>query len=413
MATISHAAKSPQDDSAERSPTEQAADILYFLLYHGQRLIPDGPDSDLTRYAPHHEDLRLLLLLFDDAGGGAAGAIAASAAWNVIRRRWPELAAAVAGRDIRKATQAQTLLRLGIEAELFETSEGQAYARVPIHGSYDVLPLTERGSGFQPWLARRFHEETLGHPSSAALGQAMLWLRGQARYGGLVRDVHTRIAWHDRAVYLDLVNAAHQALKITAEGWEIDDHPPVYFRRASGALPLPYPEEDGSLDELFELINLPPEADARHLITGWLIHTLMPDGPYAHLCIHGEQGSAKSFLTKALRQLIDPNKAPTKSKPKEEHDLAVMARHSHILAFDNLSGLPDWLSDAFCQLSTGAGLGTRKLYTDDDETVFYATRPVVLNGIAEVAVRGDLIDRCVFVTLPTLTRRLDERQLWR
>jgi hypothetical protein len=401
------------DDADEPSPTETVADVIYWLLYRGERFIPDDPASDLSRFAPYHEDLSLLLSTFDTAGGGAKGAKAVAELWPAIRRQWPELAAAVAGQDIRKATQAQLLIRLGIEAELFETSEGQAYARVPINGFYDVLALTERGSGFQPWLARRFYEETLGHPSIAAMAQATLWLRGQARYGRLVHDVHTRVAWHDGVVYLDLANAGHQAIKITADGWDIDSHPPVYFRRASGALPLPYPDDEGNLEDLFALINLAEkDDDTRKLIAGWLVHTLMPGGPYAHLCIHGEQGSAKSFLTKVLRQLVDPNKAPTKSKPKEEHDLAVMARHSYILAFDNVSSLPEWLSDALCQLSTGAGLGTRKLYTDDDETVFFAKRPVILNGIAEVAVRGDLIDRCLFITLPTLARRTDERQLW-
>jgi hypothetical protein len=401
-----------EDYSPEELAIVRTADIFYWLLYKGERL--PWINADLTVYAPFHEGLQLALTTFNAVGGGAAGADAVATLWPFIRRKWPALAAAVAGQDIRKATQAQLLIRLGIEAELFETSEGQAYARVPINGSYDVLALTERGSGFQPWLARRFYEDTLGHPSSAAMAQAMLWLRGQARYGGLVRDVHTRVAWEEGTVYLDLTNAAHQVVKITADGWGIDDHPPVYFRRASGALPLPFPDDEGSLEDLFGLINLPPElADARKLIAGWLLHTLMPDGPYAHLCIHGEQGSAKSFLTKVLRQVIDPNKAPTKSKPKEEHDLAVMARHSHILAFDNLSSLPEWLSDALCQLSTGAGLGTRTLYTDDDETVFFAKRPALLNGIAEVAVRGDLIDRCLFITLPTLQKRADERQLWK
>jgi hypothetical protein len=234
----------------EQSPTEQVADIIYWLLYHGKRIIADAPDEDLSRFAPHHEELLLILSAFDDAGGSYDGVQAAHTIWRAVRRRWPELAAAVAGQDIRKATQAQQLIKLGIEAELFETSEGQAYARVPITSahdtlSYDVIPLAERGSGFQPWLAWRFYEETLGHPSSAAMAQAMLWLRGQARYGQRVRDVHTRVAWSQDAIYLDLTNAAHQA--ITADGWEVDDHPPVYFRRAAGALPLPYPDDEGTL----------------------------------------------------------------------------------------------------------------------------------------------------------------------
>ena len=71
----------------------------------------------------------------------------------------------------------------------------------------------------------------------------------------------------------------------------------------------------------------------------------------------------------------------------------IAARNSWVLAFDNVSSVPDWLSDAFCRLSTGGGLATRMLYTDDDEILFDAQRPVLLTGIEEVATRGDLLDR--------------------
>jgi hypothetical protein len=153
---------------------------------------------------------------------------------------------------------------------------------------------------------------------------------------------------------------------------------------------------------------------AETLVDGWLVHVLMPNGPYSPLCIHGEQGSAKSTLTKMLRHALDPNQAPARRPPKDERDLAVMALYSCIVTLENLSHLPDWLSDALCCLATGSGFSTRKLYADDDEVVFAATRPVMLNGIAEVAVRGDLIDRCTFVTLPPLQDGAvrDEKTLW-
>jgi hypothetical protein len=69
------------------------------------------------------------------------------------------------------------------------------------------------------------------------------------------------------------------------------------------------------------------------------------------------------------------------SAPREERDLFVAASNSHVLAFDNVSGLPGWLSDALCRLSTGGGWACRQLYTDNDEVLFDGTRPAVLNGI--------------------------------
>lgn len=58
-----------------------------------------------------------------------------------------------------------------------------------------------------------------------------------------------------------------------------------------------------------------------------------------------------------------------------------------MLAYDNLSWLSTEMSHALCRLATGAGFGTRRLYTDDEEATFYASRPVIVNGIEEVATR--------------------------
>ena len=46
------------------------------------------------------------------------------------------------------------------------------------------------------------------------------------------------------------------------------------------------------------------------------------------------------------------------------------------LAFDNLSSVPHWLSDALCRLATGGSFAVRQLYTDDEEVLFEATRPI-------------------------------------
>ena len=149
------------------------------------------------------------------------------------------------------------------------------------------------------------------------------------------------------------------------------------------------------------------------LVLGWLVAALRPRGPYPVLCLHGEQGSAKSTAALLLRSLVDPNAAPLRGEPKEVRDLMIAATHSHVLCFDNLSRLPDWLSNALCRLSTGGGFSTRTLYENDVETIFSASRPSILVGIDELATRGDLIDRAVLVTLSPIdaARRRPEEDL--
>ena len=56
----------------------------------------------------------------------------------------------------------------------------------------------------------------------------------------------------------------------------------------------------------------------------------------------------------------------------------------------------------------------RQLYTDQDEVLFDASRPVILNGIEEIITRPDLADRAVFLTLEPIPekRRRPEAELW-
>jgi hypothetical protein len=113
--------------------------------------------------------------------------------------------------------------------------------------------------------------------------------------------------------------------------------------------------------------------------------------------------------------LVDPNVAALRAEPREPRDLMIAATNGWIIAIDNMSHVPTWLSDALCRLSTGGGFATRELYSDAEEVLFDATRPVVVNGIEELCLRGDLADRAVIATLPAVTdeHRQTEAEFWR
>jgi hypothetical protein len=93
------------------------------------------------------------------------------------------------------------------------------------------------------------------------------------------------------------------------------------------------------MDALRSFLNIPNQNDFV-LIVAWLLAALRPTGPYPLLAISGEQGSAKTVLSKLLRALVDPNVAPVRALPREERELMIAANNGHLLAFDNLSGLP-------------------------------------------------------------------------
>jgi hypothetical protein len=133
------------------------------------------------------------------------------------------------------------------------------------------------------------------------------------------------------------------------------------------------------------------------------------------LAISGEQGSSKTVFSKLLRALVDPNVAPARTVPREERDLFIAASNGHLLAFDNLSDIPPWISDALCRLASGGSFAVRQLYTDCEEVLFQAARPTILNGIEDIITRPDLADRAIFLTLPYIaeTERRPESAIWR
>ena len=150
------------------------------------------------------------------------------------------------------------------------------------------------------------------------------------------------------------------------------------------------------------------------LLTAWMGATLRPRGPYPLLVLNGEWGSAKSTTARVIRALTDPNAASLRAAPRNEHDLVIAAHNGWLVALDNLSRVQPWLSDALCRLATGGGFAARRLYTDAEEVLFDAMRPILLIGIEELPTRGDLIDRSVITTLPRITdeRRQAEESFW-
>jgi len=269
-----------------------------------------------------------------------------------------------------------------------------------------------RSKSFRRWLAHRFYLDFEKPPGNQALQDAFNILEAKGQFEGELQEVFMRIAASGDCIYIDLANTVWEAVEISPSGWSIVSNPPVKFRRTKGMLPLAYPERGGSLHSLKGFLNLPDDA-ALKLMVGWIIQAAHPTGPYPILNLEGEQGSGKSITARLLRSLIDPSTAPIRTIPREERDLLISATNGWIIAFDNLSGVPLWLSDALCRLSTGGGYAVRELYSNDEEMIFNATRPLLLTGIDQIASRHDLADRSIILHLPPIPeeRRIPEKEI--
>jgi hypothetical protein len=304
------------------------------------------------------------------------------------------------------------LFELAASAELFHTANSTAFADLMIDGHRETWPV--RSLRFRSWLRRRYYEATGGAPSPAALRSALDALEAQAQFDAPRRSIYLRAAEQDGRLYLDLADEHWRAVEIGPEGYRVVASPPIRFRRAAGMLPLPMPVKGGTIEALAPFLNLPGHSEFV-LVIAWLLAALRHGGPYPLLAVSGEQGSAKTALSKVLRALVDPNAAPVRTMPREERDLFIAASNGHLLAFDNLSDIPARISDALCRLASGGSFAIRQLYTDADEALFETACPTILNGIEDVITRPDLADRAIFLTLPYVheTARRPEKEIWR
>jgi hypothetical protein len=312
----------------------------------------------------------------------------------------------------QKKPQAQRLVELVADEALFCSTDGEtAFATLPVGDHHETWPV--RSKGFRRWLVGRFYLMDDKPPAAQALADALGALEAKAQFGGRVHDVHVRLGGASNAVYLDLANAKWEAVEVTADGWRVVADAPVKFRRAKGMLPLPHPVAGGALADLRPFVNVRDDAQWA-LLVAWLVAAARPRGPYPVLNLGGEHGSAKTTTAEALRRLIDPSTAMLRAEPRDVRDVMIAATNGWVVALDNLSSLEAWLSDALCRLSTGGAFATRQLYTDNDEVLFDAQRPVIINGIEEVITRSDLLDRALLLELPAINEasRRQSRAYW-
>lgn len=407
----------PTQANSRRSGSNSRLNVVEYLQGHGVEIgkskdLGHGTLWELKRcpWRPTESDGGPFVMQFND-GKIAAGCHHA----NCDGKGWDEL------RDVidpnwrnsestksKGPSPAQQIVALAAGDELFHTAENQAYAVVQIGNRRETWKI--RGQTYRLILRGRLHAKEI-IASNSALDDAISTLEAKALFEGPKHSIHVRTAEHGGRLFIDLCNDAWEAVEVTSEGWKVTADPPVRFVRHDGMLPLPTPVEGGDVSQLRDFINV-TELDWA-LVVAWLMAALRPTGPYPILLVNGEQGSCKSTMCRLLRTLIDPNSVALRDSPKNEQTLMIWAKNSHVIALDNLSVVTKDLSNAMCRLATGGGHSERTNYSDDAETLFFAVRPQILNGIGDIATRSDFLDRSLSICLPTVpkSKRRSEKEL--
>ena len=100
--------------------------------------------------------------------------------------------------------------------------------------------------------------------------------------------------------------------------------------------------------------------------------------------LHGSGGSAKTFLEELIKTVVDPSVIKTLTFLRDLNELIQQLSHNHVVYYDNISEMPDWISDQLCRAVTGSGSSKRALYTDDDDFIRSFIRCVMSCRLKEV-----------------------------
>jgi hypothetical protein len=312
----------------------------------------------------------------------------------------------------RGLTQRDALLEICDRAEIWRSLDGDTFATIFVDGHLEHQAINS--NPFRDWmlgeLARGY---TLrGRPASAgeaAVRDARMALEAKAHVNRVHLNAPLRISQSDEAIHIDLGSDDWSAIEVTAEDWRAVATPPSPIIRSKRTAAFPLPITGDGFGALRQQLSYLPEDDFI-MFTAWCLGASAPRGPYPILILSGEQGSGKSTLARLAQRLTDPVTGDLLQPPGDDRDLIAAARHNRVLAFDNFSGIRADLADSLCRLASGSEIGGRALFSNHDTATFSACRPLVLNGIPDLAARGDLADRSIVLKLDSIAARKTERE---
>lgn len=289
---------------------------------------------------------------------------------------------------------------------------------------YYYIIMKVRSQYFKEWLSGILYRHEQKGANSDALTSAINFTSGKCREGGKTYNLYNRVAPDpsgDGSIWLDMSNDKWQAIHITKTGWEIVNTPPILFYRFKHQKPLLIPQQPESLEQAREYTKLffnhtnikDTEASKNNklLVLCTIISYIVPLIPHANIIAYGEQGACKSYCFKLIRRLIDPASMELLDSPTDKKELIQQLYHNWLCFFDNLTFLSTEFSNLFCRVITGAGFSKRELFSDDEDVIYQFVRCLAINGINQVAKKGDLLDRSLPIEFEKIEKRKPESEV--
>jgi hypothetical protein len=320
------------------------------------------------------------------------------------------------GETSNSATELLTIVEPEI-AELFKNQLNNPFAAIRINGHIETIPIPASNSGkFKMWIFKTYYEKAHKVLSNGETIAAVYnTLRAKALFGNFTNTLSLRVSnGHDdsnKTIYYDLTNKDWQVVKITESGWSVENSNdvPIMFRRYQNQRAQVIPSKNyppDIFDQLLNLINIENDEGTRLLLKCYIITLFIPEIAKAALMLHGPEAAGKTACQELIKSVVDPSIIPTLTFPRDIDGLIQQLSHNYVAYYDNVSVLPEWLSDALCRAVTGTGFSKRELYSDDDDVIYQFLRCIGFNGINLAATKSDLLDRGIIVGL----KRIDDKK---
>ncbi|MDF2700737.1 MAG: hypothetical protein K0Q49_2300 [Haloplasmataceae bacterium] len=315
-------------------------------------------------------------------------------------------------KEDQKESQAEILIKLGsCNAEFFIDDIEESYATIIVNGHKETYKINSRN--FKMSLIKKYYEKTGKPPNNESINQALGVFEAKAIFNGNKKNVFRRCAKVGDKYYYDLVNDDWEVIEISRNGWRPVKDSRVVFVRNNNMKAQVSPEKYDDLSIINKHYRFKSKDDE-------ILHIVILVSSFTNIAhpivlYHGEKGSSKSTSMKKDRAIVDPAINDVVSMPKGNEDLAVYLYKNYLSCIDNVDNVPSEKSDLLCVASTGGSYTRRKMYTDDDETILYIKRPVILNGINIVATRPDLLDRSILLELERVPaeERKEDTAIWK
>jgi|APSaa5957512535_1039671.scaffolds.fasta_scaffold12717_6 hypothetical protein len=236
--------------------------------------------------------------------------------------------------------------------------------------------------------------------------------------GTKTRPVFSRSALVDDILYYDLQDKEGNIYKISKDAISkdrIDEMTPIFLKSPSAKTKQSIQQEPifdshTALDDFIKLCRI--QEEDKIVFISHLVSFFLKGFPIPIQVLHGEQGSAKTTVSGAIKSLVDPEGENALSLPEKIDDLAIMLSKRDISNFDNIDEFRKETSQFFCKAVTGTQYIKRGLYTNDQEFSLTLQSKIILNGIDPSINQPDLLERSIFYELPRIdkTARMTDKK---